>query len=97
MPVPLAEGLRIREASSSHAVSLVRARASNDRQGVAPPQVTFLVAGITRVNQPQFWNIDPNSDDLANFKMQNYKGTYADFNLFTTMLQNSVLGCAQIR
>ena len=57
------------------------------------PQVTFLVAAITRVNQPQFWNIDPNSDDLANFKTQNYKGTYADFNLFTTMLQNSVLGC----
>ena len=51
-----------------------------------------MLASVTRVNQPQFWNIDPNSDDLANFKATNYQGTYQDLNLFTTMLQNSVLG-----
>ena len=58
-----------------------------------PAQITFLLARTTRVNQPQFWNIDPNGDGLGQFKTQNYQGTYADLNIFTTMLQNSVLGC----
>ncbi len=55
-------------------------------------QASFVLANTNRVNQPQYWNIDANSDDLANFKAVNYQGGYQDLNLFTTMLQNSVLG-----
>ncbi len=51
-----------------------------------------MLANITRVSQPQYWNIDPNSDALGAFKTQNYQGNYADLNFMTTMLQNSVLG-----
>ena len=54
--------------------------------------MTFVLANVTRVNQPQFWNIDPSSDALGGFKAANYQGTYQDINIFTTMLQNSVLG-----
>ncbi len=87
------EGLSVRHLPAHH----LPARKQRPVRLVPSVQVTFLVASITRVNQPQFWNIDPNSDDLANFKTQNYKGTYADFNLFTTMLQNSVLGCGALQ
>ena len=59
---------------------------------VCGAQVTFNLASVTRVNQPQYWNIDANSDALAAFKAANYQGTYQDLNIFTTMLQNSVLG-----
>ncbi len=57
-------------------------------------QITFNWVSTTRVANYIWWNLDANSQTLSDFKAANHKGTYADFNIFVTMLQNSVLGCA---
>ena len=42
----------------------------------------------------QWWNLDPSSPALQEMKAALRVGTYADLNVFTTLLQNNVLGCA---
>ena len=41
----------------------------------------------------QWWNIPIPSTALNDMKAAKYRGTYADLNIYTTMMQDNVLGC----
>ena len=42
----------------------------------------------------QWWNIAIPSPELDEMKAAKYTGTYADLNVYVTMMQNNLLGCA---
>ena len=59
-----------------------------------------VAAVVTRHGRPAEWlpgprNINSASQAANNFKTAMHQGTFADLNLFVTMLQDGVLGCVQ--
>ena len=59
-------------------------------------QIQFVLAGVNRFASYTYWNLNVNGAGLANMKaaMRAPSSSYADLNIYTTLLQNSVLGCA---
>ena len=49
------------------------------------PSTTCLLA--------QWWNLDQGSQELVDFQDATYSGSYADYNIWTTLMQGDVLGC----
>ena len=43
----------------------------------------------------QWWNIGAPSAELDDMKAAKYTGTYADLNIYITMMQDNLLGCAR--
>ena len=41
----------------------------------------------------QWWNIPIPSQPMNDMKAAKYSGNYADLNIYTTMMQNNLLGC----
>jgi hypothetical protein len=42
---------------------------------------------------PQWWNLYQGSQELVDFQEATYSGSYADYNIWTTLMQGDVLGC----
>ena len=61
-------------------------------------QVSFVLAGTTRFNSPTAWNADPNGQAMIDMKnvYRTAGSTYADLNIYTTTLQDDLLGCAPV-
>ena len=49
---------------------------------------------MPRACAPQWWNIAAPSPELDEMKTAKYTGTFADLNIYITMMQDNLLGCA---
>ena len=43
----------------------------------------------------QWWNVALNGAEIDDMKAALRKGTYADLNIYSTLMQGNVLGCAR--
>ena len=50
---------------------------------------------MPRACAPQWWNIAAPSPELDEMKTAKYTGTFADLNIYITMMQDNLLGCAR--
>ena len=55
-----------------------------------------MLAGITRVRNPAWWDLDVSSKAYTQMKAALHRGTFADLNIITTSLQNDLLGCGAV-
>ena len=44
----------------------------------------------------QWWNAYQGSQELTDFMEATYSGSYADYNVWTTLLRGDVLGCERV-
>ncbi len=61
-----------------------------------PPFTIMGLADMPRACALQWWNIGAPSPELDELKTAKYTGTYADLNIYITMMQDNLLGCAQL-